>query len=452
MQKTNSFQPFQTSFNNSHNSNNQFTNQIQTSNQNHFPSNNNFNQQPQQQQQPQQLNNGLEFAKPSNTKFIPQQTTSNFISKTPTNQATTPTFISKPQQPYSIGINNLNITPLKSNQNQISPNNNNNNGSLFSNQKSNSNQPQQQQQQASLFQYPQNQQFDSTNNFQSPPPPPPTKQTNMNKNIVSSNISKFQFNQKKNTQKLDSPWAHNLTATTTTTSTTTTSTNTTPQKTFIPNQNQNQNQNQFSPPVQPIFKALPPPLPPPQQLQSKSTSLPTPIFKTPATIVHGNSLVGVHLSKPISKLSSSSSSSSSSSTFNQSKSNSKSKLGLQRKGTSAPKSIKYGKSTEVATDFATSQLPKPEIDPPPRYDVEKIHKFKYPYDPNSDGFRQYQFEIAQTCCKENTLVSLPTGVGKTVIGLSVIYNFFQWFPDSKMVFLVPTVNLVEQQREQVIYY
>ncbi|KAH9757858.1 DEAD-box ATP-dependent RNA helicase FANCM [Citrus sinensis] len=43
--------------------------------------------------------------------------------------------------------------------------------------------------------------------------------------------------------------------------------------------------------------------------------------------------------------------------------------------------------------------------------------------------RDYQFAITKTALFSNTLVALPTGLGKTLIAAVVIYNFFRWFPD-----------------------
>ena len=59
--------------------------------------------------------------------------------------------------------------------------------------------------------------------------------------------------------------------------------------------------------------------------------------------------------------------------------------------------------------------------------------------------RDYQFNIAQKALFRNTLVSLPTGLGKTFIAAVVMYNFYKWYPSGKVVFLAPTKPLVAQQ-------
>lgn len=43
--------------------------------------------------------------------------------------------------------------------------------------------------------------------------------------------------------------------------------------------------------------------------------------------------------------------------------------------------------------------------------------------------RQYQFEMARAALKANTLVVLPTGLGKTFVAAVVVLNFYRWFPE-----------------------
>ncbi len=58
--------------------------------------------------------------------------------------------------------------------------------------------------------------------------------------------------------------------------------------------------------------------------------------------------------------------------------------------------------------------------------------------------RRYQQEILKTCLKENCLVVLPTGIGKTLIALMLTIKRMQETPTKKVVFLAPTRPLVEQ--------
>lgn len=43
--------------------------------------------------------------------------------------------------------------------------------------------------------------------------------------------------------------------------------------------------------------------------------------------------------------------------------------------------------------------------------------------------RDYQLSIARSALFSNTLVALPTGLGKTLIAAVVMYNYFRWFPE-----------------------
>jgi Fanconi anemia group M protein len=45
--------------------------------------------------------------------------------------------------------------------------------------------------------------------------------------------------------------------------------------------------------------------------------------------------------------------------------------------------------------------------------------------------RAYQVAIIQRALLANTLVALPTGLGKTLIAAVVMYNFFRWFPEAR---------------------
>jgi len=58
--------------------------------------------------------------------------------------------------------------------------------------------------------------------------------------------------------------------------------------------------------------------------------------------------------------------------------------------------------------------------------------------------RKYQQEIYETCKDKNCLVVLPTGIGKTLIGLMLTINRQKVIPGSKCLFLAPTRPLAEQ--------
>jgi ERCC4-related helicase len=62
--------------------------------------------------------------------------------------------------------------------------------------------------------------------------------------------------------------------------------------------------------------------------------------------------------------------------------------------------------------------------------------------PASKYFRTYQFKIVRTSLFQNTLVTLPTGLGKTFIASTVMFNFYRWFTDGMIFFVAPTKPLV----------
>ena len=63
-------------------------------------------------------------------------------------------------------------------------------------------------------------------------------------------------------------------------------------------------------------------------------------------------------------------------------------------------------------------------------------------------FREYQVEIAKKCVNTNSLVVIPTGLGKTIISLLVVAETLQNYPkSSKVIVLAPTRPLINQHRE-----
>eukprot|EP01133_Synstelium_polycarpum_P003588 gene3588-4108_t len=92
------------------------------------------------------------------------------------------------------------------------------------------------------------------------------------------------------------------------------------------------------------------------------------------------------------------------------------------------------------------QLPAEEDDPPPEMDMEAIKTYIYPKREDM-GVREYQSNIISHLFYQNTMVCLPTGLGKTFIASVAILNFYRWFPGCKIVFLVHSRPLVAQQIE-----
>ena len=64
--------------------------------------------------------------------------------------------------------------------------------------------------------------------------------------------------------------------------------------------------------------------------------------------------------------------------------------------------------------------------------------------------RIYQETIFATAQKKNTLVVLPTGLGKTAIALLLTAQRLKQYPQSKILFLVPTKPLAEQHYQTFI--
>lgn len=85
---------------------------------------------------------------------------------------------------------------------------------------------------------------------------------------------------------------------------------------------------------------------------------------------------------------------------------------------------------------------------PVALDEETAATYIYPKHPDYPT-RDYQLAMTETALNYNTLVSLPTGLGKTHIAAVVMYNYYRWFANGggKIIFLAPTLPLVNQQVE-----
>ncbi|EOD42778.1 ERCC4-like helicase [Candidatus Nanobsidianus stetteri] len=71
---------------------------------------------------------------------------------------------------------------------------------------------------------------------------------------------------------------------------------------------------------------------------------------------------------------------------------------------------------------------------------------------SSIELREYQKNILESCLRENTLVILPTGTGKTIIAFFLIIERLKLFPDKKIYFLAPTKPLVTQHYNNFIKF
>ncbi|MHA1301671.1 MAG: DEAD/DEAH box helicase [Candidatus Helarchaeota archaeon] len=71
--------------------------------------------------------------------------------------------------------------------------------------------------------------------------------------------------------------------------------------------------------------------------------------------------------------------------------------------------------------------------------------FKHPLlKENAIQRRAYQENLLASCANQNSLIILPTGLGKTIIAILISAYRLKKFPGSKIVFLAPTKPLVEQ--------
>ncbi|KAI1341469.1 type III restriction enzyme [Xylariaceae sp. FL0016] len=76
-------------------------------------------------------------------------------------------------------------------------------------------------------------------------------------------------------------------------------------------------------------------------------------------------------------------------------------------------------------------------------DIEAMKTWVYPT--NLGPTRDYQFSIVKNGLFNNTLVALPTGLGKTFIAATIMLNYFRWMKTAKIIFVAPTKPLVAQQ-------
>lgn len=98
-------------------------------------------------------------------------------------------------------------------------------------------------------------------------------------------------------------------------------------------------------------------------------------------------------------------------------------------------------SADIREDVTLAQGPLEQL---PGFDIVAGRTWVYP---TNYPVRDYQFSIVQASLFKNTLVILPTGLGKTFLAAVVMYNFYRWYPTGKIIFTAPTKPLVAQQIE-----
>ncbi|CAN8099550.1 unnamed protein product [Discula destructiva] len=87
----------------------------------------------------------------------------------------------------------------------------------------------------------------------------------------------------------------------------------------------------------------------------------------------------------------------------------------------------------------------PEAPTQHKLDHEALKTWVYPT--NLGPIREYQYSIVKNGLFNNTLVALPTGLGKTFIAATVMLNYYRWTKDAKIIFVAPTKPLAAQQVE-----
>lgn len=86
-------------------------------------------------------------------------------------------------------------------------------------------------------------------------------------------------------------------------------------------------------------------------------------------------------------------------------------------------------------------------EPPTQHKLNHEALKTWVYPTNLGPTRDYQFSIVKNGLFNNTLVALPTGLGKTFIAATVMLNYYRWTKDSKIIFVAPTKPLASQQVE-----
>ena len=84
-------------------------------------------------------------------------------------------------------------------------------------------------------------------------------------------------------------------------------------------------------------------------------------------------------------------------------------------------------------------------EPPTHHQLDREALATWVYPTNLGVIREYQYSIVARALYHNTLVALPTGLGKTFIAATVMLNWFRWTTDTQIVFVAPTKPLVSQQ-------
>ena len=85
-------------------------------------------------------------------------------------------------------------------------------------------------------------------------------------------------------------------------------------------------------------------------------------------------------------------------------------------------SVEFDNEMEFEEVTSEQQVAGTPLEVLPGFDVSAGNTWIYP---SNMSHRKYQFDIVQSSLYSNTLVCLPTGLGKTFIAAVIMYNFYR---------------------------
>ncbi|KAK3666243.1 3'-5' DNA helicase [Elasticomyces elasticus] len=90
---------------------------------------------------------------------------------------------------------------------------------------------------------------------------------------------------------------------------------------------------------------------------------------------------------------------------------------------------------------------KAKEEPPTHHKLDSNAMETWVYPTNLGTIRDYQYNIVSRSLYHNTLVALPTGLGKTFIAATVMLNYYRWTTNAQIIFMAPTKPLIAQQMD-----
>ncbi|TKA83789.1 hypothetical protein B0A55_00054 [Friedmanniomyces simplex] len=90
---------------------------------------------------------------------------------------------------------------------------------------------------------------------------------------------------------------------------------------------------------------------------------------------------------------------------------------------------------------------KARDEPPTHHKLDEKAMETWVYPTNLGTIRDYQYNIVSRSLFHNTLVALPTGLGKTFIAATVMLTYYRWTTSAQIIFMAPTKPLIAQQMD-----